>query len=76
MRFRFDPFSRAFENLCVFNENAQRISVDGRPKRIEMYAFSKEKAFGWTEPKLSKEEKQSPPWTLHYLHWELTNHTS
>ena len=26
---------------CVFNENTQRISVDGRPKRIEMYAFSK-----------------------------------
>ena len=25
----------------VFNENTQRISVEGRPKRTEMYAFSK-----------------------------------
>ena len=48
MRFRFDPLSRAFSNRrCVFNENAQRISVDGRPKRIEMYAFSMENALVW-----------------------------
>ena len=40
MRFRFDPLSRAFSNRCVFYENAQRISVDVRPKRIEMYGFS------------------------------------
>ena len=40
MRFRFDPLSRAFSNRCVFNENAQRISVDGRPNLIEMYGFS------------------------------------
>ena len=39
MRFRFDPLSRAFSNRCVFDENAQRISVDVRPKRIEMYGF-------------------------------------
>ena len=39
MRFRFDPLSRAFSNRCVFNENAKRIGVDGRPKRIEMCAF-------------------------------------
>ena len=44
--FRFDPLSRAFSNRCVCDENAQRISVDGRPKRIEMYAFSKEKRIG------------------------------
>ena len=33
MRFRFGPPS----------ENAQRISMDGKPKRIEMHAFSKQK---------------------------------
>ena len=47
MRFRFDPLSRAFSNRCVFDENAQRISVDGRPKRIEMYAFSNKNALVW-----------------------------
>ena len=41
MRFRFDPLSRAFSNGCVFDENAQRISLDGRPKGMEMCAFSK-----------------------------------
>lgn len=39
MRFRFDQLSRAFSNWCVFHENAQRISVDGRPWRIEMYSL-------------------------------------
>ena len=39
MRFRFDPLSRAFSSLCIFDENAQRVSVDVRPKRIEMYGF-------------------------------------
>ena len=33
MRFRFDPLATAFSNQCVFDENAQRISVGGRPKR-------------------------------------------
>ena len=42
MRFRFDPLSRAFPNRCVFDENAQRISMDGRPKLSEMCAFSNE----------------------------------
>ena len=42
--FRFDPLSRAFSNRCVCDENAQLIGVDGRPKRIETYAFSKENA--------------------------------
>ena len=37
--FRFDLLSRAFSNRCVFDENAERIGVGGRPKRIEMYAF-------------------------------------
>ena len=40
MRFRCDLLLRAFSNRCIFDENAQRI----RPKRIEMYAFSNEKA--------------------------------
>ena len=35
----------------VFDENAQRISVDGRPKRIEMYAISNENTLVWTGPK-------------------------
>ena len=34
VRFRFDPLPRAFLNLCVFGKTAQRISVDGRPKRF------------------------------------------
>ena len=48
MRFRFDPPSRAFSNRCVFDDNAQRISVDGKPKRIEVYAFQNENALFWT----------------------------
>ena len=32
-------------NRRVFDENAQRINVDRRPKSIEMSAFSKEDAF-------------------------------
>ena len=59
MRFRFDPLSRAFSNRCVFIEkaqigNAQVISVNGKPKRIEMYAFSNENASVWTGPKTEK----------------------
>ena len=37
-RFRFDRLSRGFSNRCVLDEQVQRISVDGRPKRIAMYA--------------------------------------
>ena len=48
MLFRSDPLSRAFANRCGFDENARRISLDGRPKRIEMYAFSNENALMWT----------------------------
>ena len=50
MRFRFDPLSRAFSNRCVFDENAQRISVDGRPKCIEMYAFLNKNELVWKGP--------------------------
>ena len=49
-RFRFDPLSRTFSNRWVFDENAQRISVDGRRKRAEMYAFSNENKLVWKEP--------------------------
>ena len=48
MRFRFDPLSRAFSSRRVFDESAEFISVDGRAKRIEMYAFSNENALVWT----------------------------
>ena len=34
--FRFHPLLTAFPNRCVFDESAQRISVDGRPKRISV----------------------------------------
>ena len=44
-RFQIDAFS--VNTLSVF----ERISVDGRPKRIEMYAFSNENALVWTGPK-------------------------
>ena len=52
-RFCFDPLSRAFSSRCVFDENAQPICEDGRPKRIEMYEFSNEIALVWTGPKLA-----------------------
>ena len=48
-RFRFDPLSRAFSNRWVFDEYAQRISVDGRRKRAEMYAFSNENELVWKD---------------------------
>ena len=44
VHFRLDPLSRAFSDRCVFNENAQRISVDGRSKRRDILAFSNENA--------------------------------
>ena len=50
MHFCFDPLARAFSNRCDSDENSQRISVDRRPKHIEMYAFSNEDAeysFHW-----------------------------
>ena len=45
--FSFWSTLRAFSNRCVCDENAQRISVDGRPKRMEMAAFSYENALVW-----------------------------
>ncbi len=47
MRFHLCSLSAEFSNRCVFGE-FERISVDGRPKRIEMYAFSNENALVWT----------------------------
>ena len=43
MCFRFDPLLRPLANRCVFDENAQRVSVDGGPQRIGMDAFSSER---------------------------------
>lgn len=31
MRFRVNPLLRSFSDRCVLNENAQRVSVEGRP---------------------------------------------
>ena len=52
LRFRFDPLSRAFSKRQVLDENAQHIGEDGRPKRVERYAFSNESAFVWIGPKI------------------------
>ena len=38
MSFHFDPLSK------------RSVSVDRRPKRIEMYAFSNQKALVWKQP--------------------------
>ena len=43
VRSRFDPLSRAFLTRYISDENAQRNSVDRRPKRIQISSFSKEK---------------------------------
>ena len=48
--FRFDSLSRAFLNGYFFRENAQRISVEGMPERIQMYVFSNNNALIWTGP--------------------------
>ena len=60
MRFRFDPLSRAFSNGCVFDENARRISVDGRPKGMEMCAFSNANAIVWTGPYYDYKKQKWP----------------
>ena len=44
MRFHFDLLSK----------KSQRISVDGRPERIEMQAFSNKNALVWTRHFLSQ----------------------
>ena len=51
MCIRFDQLSRAFSNRCVFDQNPWRISVDRRPKRIEMYASSNENALVRSGPR-------------------------
>ena len=52
MRSRFDPLSRAFLTRYISDENAQRNSVDRRPKRIQISAFSKEKQEPTTQSEL------------------------
>jgi len=47
MRCYLDPLSRALSNRCIFYESAGPSSVDGRPKRIESYAFSSENILMW-----------------------------
>ena len=47
-RFQIDAFS--VSTLSVF----ERISVDGRPKRIEIHAFSNENALVWTGPQIDE----------------------
>ena len=53
MDFHLDPLSRAFSEECGFAEKAQRLSVNRRPKHIEMYAVSKKDALVWTGSALS-----------------------
>ena len=50
MSIRFDQLSKAFSNQCVSDQNPRRNSVNQRPKRNEMYAFSNENALVWTGP--------------------------
>ena len=40
IHFCFDPLSRVFSKVYGLDENDQRVSVDGRPKRIKMHADS------------------------------------
>ena len=51
MRFHLYPFSRAFSDQFGFDEYTQQFSVDRRPKRIKMYAFSNVSALLWRGPK-------------------------
>ena len=41
-------FDHPHEYDMYFDENPHRMSVDGTPKRIEMYTFSNENALLWT----------------------------
>ena len=50
MSIRFDQLSKAFSNRCVSDQNPRRNSVNQRPKRNEMDAFSNENALVWTGP--------------------------
>ena len=63
-RFQIDAFS--VNTLSVF----ERISVDGRPKRIEMYAFSNENALVWTGSKTIKIHRQKQV-TVSQLHFQI-----
>ena len=61
-RFGFDPLPRAFSNRCM---RFYCISLDRRPKRIEMYAFSIDNALVWTRP------ETRGPWNLTRLIFPL-----
>ena len=43
-RFRFDHFQERFQINAFSMKTLMGISADGRPKRIEMFAFSNENA--------------------------------
>ena len=40
-RFQIYPLWRAFSNLCVYGERFHRLRVDGRPKCIKKFAFTR-----------------------------------
>ena len=50
MRFSFEPLSKEFSNRCVFDENAQLISVDGSSKRIEIHTYIHTYILYWLVP--------------------------
>ena len=41
-RFQIYPLWRAFSNLCVYGERFHRLRVNGRPKGIKKFAFTRE----------------------------------
>ena len=43
----WSTFNSVFKSMRFFYENARRISVDGTPKRVEMYAFWNKNALVW-----------------------------
>ena len=53
MHFRFDPlsFKSVFKSMRFRWNGAKRISADGRPKRVELHAFSNENALVCAGPK-------------------------
>ena len=59
-RFQIDAFS--VNTLSVF----ERISVDGRPKRINLYAFSNENALVWTGPNMDTVRESHTAPKSHY----------
>ena len=46
MRFRVNPLLKSFSDRCVFDENAQRVTVDGRPNvktHRNVYVFKRKR---------------------------------